>query len=287
VKSLIRSVVLAALVVLIPSGVKAEAKVDDFMQTLSHATLGVYTGGQVCKFTPVDTFFGTINIWGCKFENRFTCTATVIAREGFTDYVGLTAGHCIDWTKEDKYFVSSSIGKDPVMHHIQIIKTENDDRYDYCVFRFQSLDNLPVVTVDTISGIPALGTTVMNVNFALGVGKHFSIGHVSSEALDEDAFGMKQRFMTSLEIAPGASGSAVVDVETHKIIGLAEFEFNRGNLGAGVIPTGKRFIDFIDDDSAGIKPLPEPPAPPSTDAVQGHIRKFLFGIWKLMNYLGI
>jgi Trypsin-like peptidase domain len=284
VKSLIRSVVLAALIVLIPSGVKAAVKADDFMQTLSHATLGVYTGGQVCKFTSVDTFFGPMSIWGCKFENRFTCTATVIAREGFTDYVGLTAGHCIDWAQEDKYFVSSSIGKDPVMHHIHILKTENDDRYDYCVFRFESLDNFPVIGVDVTGGVPQLGTPVMNVNFSFGIGKHFSYGHVSSEPLDDDAFGEKQRFMTSLEIAPGASGSAVVDTRTHKIIGLAEFEFNRGNLGAGVIPTGKRFMDFMQDDSAGIKPLPEPPP---TTAVPEHIRKFLNSLWKVVSYLGI
>jgi Trypsin-like peptidase domain len=281
VKNFIRSIVFAVSM-LIPALAAAQTPVYgpavDFQDTLSKATLSVYQGKQICEFSSVDTIFGPMKIWGCSFKRRFTCTATVILKEGPNEYVGLSAGHCIDWEHENDYLVGSSIAPDAALHSIKIVKSENDARYDFVIFRFHSLKELPVVHVETIETVPALGTKVMNVNFALGVGKHYSYGHVSSEPLDDEAFGMKQRFMTSLEIAPGASGSAVVDVETHKIIGLAEFEFNRGNLGAGVIPTGKRFIDFMDDDSAGLKPQPEPKPTTAPDVKSKIIKWFLIAL---------
>jgi hypothetical protein len=278
VKNFIRSIVFAVSM-LIPALAAAQTPVYgpavDFQQTLSQATLSVYQGKQICEFSSVDTIFGPMKIWGCSFKRRFTCTATVIAQESPYDYVGLSAGHCIQWENEKEYLVGSSIAPDAVLHSIQIVKSENDARYDFVIFRFHSLRELPVIHVEGRGTVPALGTTVMNVNFALGIGKHYSYGHVSSEPLDDEAMGMKQRFMTTLEIAPGASGSAVVDAETHKIIGLAEFEFNRGNLGAGVIPTGKRFIDFMDDDTAGLKPQPEP-KPTTAPEVKSKILKWFF-----------
>jgi hypothetical protein len=263
----LRSLALAALLLClsVPSKgttVPEQGPVDtpSFEQTVSQATLSVFTGQQVCKYTPFETIFGTMQVWGCKFESRFTCTATVIGRESQNVYWGLSAGHCIDWKSENNYFVGSGVDSEPVLHHIKIVKAENDDRYDFAIFKFESLRELPVVAVDLTSGVPAVHTKVMNINFALGVGKHFSTGEVTSEPLNDETLGEKQRFMTNLESAPGASGSAVISLETHKIIGLCEFGFRSGNLGMGVVPMGKRFMDFMDDDTAGIKPLPEPTA---------------------------
>lgn len=261
-KALIRSAILAAALCLIPAFTRAQVgpaqPAEDFQQTLSKATLSVYQGQQVCGYQSYDTIFGPMQFWGCKFERRFTCTATVIADAGNGYYVGLSAGHCINWAEEKNYFVGTTVEGEPVLHNIKIVKSENDDRYDYVLFEFHSVRPLPVIEVDTEGGVPALGTKVINVNFAFGVGKHYSRGEVTSEPLSDEVFGSKQRFTASVEGAPGASGSAIVSLETHKIIGLCEFGFNRGNLGMGAIPTGKRFIDFIDDDSAGLRPQPEP-----------------------------
>lgn len=281
-KALIRTTALAALMCLIPAHSRAQVGPvqEDFQQTLSKATLSVYQAKQVCGYKPFETIFGTFQVWGCNFERHFTCTATVIGQTGESEYLGLSAGHCINWAEEKNYYVGTTVGPEPVLHNIEILKSENDDRYDYVVFTFHSARPLPAIQVDMDGGIPALGTKVLNINFALGVGKHFSHGEVTSEPLDDDVIRMKQRFMASIEGAPGASGSSVVDENTHKIIGLCEFGFNRGNLGTGVIPTGRRFIDFIDDDSAGMKPLPEPKAP-ATKSIYARllelIRKIFIG----------
>jgi hypothetical protein len=249
---------------------------------LSQATLSVYQGKQVCGYKPFDTIFGTFNVWQCGFERRFTCTATVIARESEDTYLGLSAGHCIDWKEEQNYYVGTTIEKEPVLHNINILKSENDDRYDFVLFEFHSMKEFPAIPVSLKGGVPALGTKLININFAMGVGKHYSRGEVTSEPLDNDAFGAKQRFTANIEGAPGASGSSVVDAETHEIVGLCEFGFNRGNLGMGVIPTGQRLADFMDDDSAGLKPQPEPKAPVGTP--ESYIQKFLAAIRKLIFY---
>jgi Trypsin-like peptidase domain len=279
---------LASLLLLLSLSIPAKAQspvapAEDFQKTLSAATLSVYQGKQVCEFTAVDTIFGPMKVWGCSFKRQFTCTATVIARTNEDTYIGLSAGHCIDWNEEKNYFVGSSIASDSVLHNINILKAENDDRYDFALFEFHSMRELPVVPVSLKGGVPALGTKVININFALGIGKHFSTGVVTSEPLNDEAVGMKQRFMTNLESAPGASGSAVVDADTYKIIGLCEFGYRAGNLGMGVVPTGDRLANFMDDDSAGIKPLPEP-VKPAVDATQSFFKAIVNFFTKLLTY---
>lgn len=282
-KALLLSLAVAALLCLAPIARAQVGPVEDFQQTLSQATLSIYQGKQVCGYKPIDTFFGTFNVWQCGFARQFTCTATVIARESEDTYVGLSAGHCVDWSAEKDYYVSTTVEKEPVLHSVNIIKAENDDRYDFMIFEFRSMKELPVIAVSMKGHVPALGTKVLNINFAMGVGKHFSRGEVTSEPLDSEVFGAKERFMANIEGAPGASGSSVVDLNTHEIIGLCEFGFNRGNLGMGVIPTGQRLADFLDDDSAGIKPLPEPKTPPA-GAVQNVLSKFAAIIRKIFFY---
>jgi len=278
-------VVLAATLLVAPFIAKAQVgpQPEDFQQTLSHATLSVYQGQQVCKYTPYESFFGTVNIWGCKFERVFTCTATVIAQESDDTYIGLSAGHCIDWAKENDYFVGSSVAADGVLHNIHIVKSENDARYDFVLFEFHSLRSLPTIQVAKEGGTPALGTKVININFAMGIGKQFTHGEVYSETLEEERLGMKERFLITNGTGPGASGSAIVDEQTHEIIGLCEFGMNRGQLGTGVIPTGKRFVDFMDDESAGLKPKPEPVAPPVKATAESFLSKFLEVIRRVIN----
>jgi len=258
VKALIRFAILAIALMAAPHFIKAQEGPQDFQQTLSKATLSVYRGKQVCEWKTADTFFGPMKYWGCSFKRAFTCTGTVVGRLTQTEYIGLSAGHCIDWKDEKNYYVGSTVEAEPVLHSVQIVKSENDDRYDYVVFVFHSIRELPVIRVNTQGGIPAIGTKVMNVNFAKGIGKQFTHGEVNSEPLDDARLEMKQRFMITNGMGPGASGSAIVSEETHEIIGLCEFGFPGAQMGTGVIPTGKRYIDFMEDDSAGLKPLPAP-----------------------------
>ncbi len=230
----------------------------DFKDTLRKATIAVYHGKQKCEDSTVDSWLGPMKEWGCQFQRRFTCTATVIRRLSQIEYVGLTAGHCFDWSKKDEYFVTDKIGTKPVLHHINIIKFENDDRYDYGIFTFSSLSEYPIIEADTERLFPSVGSSVLNVNYSFGLVKQTTEGKVVSEKITDPAIrqmgDLKGRYLVDIGIGPGASGSAVVDAESHKIVGIVEAIFPGTQMPAIVMPLGQNFKDFTEDDSASIKP---------------------------------
>jgi hypothetical protein len=251
---------------------------------LKDATLAVYQGKQVCEYTTHETGFGPWPEWGCKFKSRFTCTATVIAADGEGRYIGLTAGHCFDWEKENEYYISSQISQTPVLKKIKLRKFENDERYDFAIFEFKSLNVYPVVPVGG-DVIPEPGTVVTNVNFALGLVKQQTEGKVVSGVIITPAIKVleytKGRYLVNIGLGPGASGSAVV--VDGKIVGLVEAIFPETQMPTVVIPTGQTFLNFMEDDSAGIKPLPEPKksdnpkvSPEEEHAFSDWFKKFLY-----------
>ena len=61
----------------------------DLRSKLSSATLAVYQGKLGCGYTSVDSWFGPVQVWGCQFKPRFTCTATIVAHVDDV-YEGLT-----------------------------------------------------------------------------------------------------------------------------------------------------------------------------------------------------
>jgi Trypsin-like peptidase domain len=240
---------------------KAEVSTDK----LSAATLAVYQGKQICKWNEAQSIFGSEWVWGCEFKSRFTCTATVIDSDGRGNYVGLTAGHCFEWEHEKEYYVSEAIADKPVVHHITLKKFENDDRYDFAVFTFSSLNQYPVIEVDFENPTPKVGTKVSNVNFSLGLVKQTISGEVVSDIINQPIPRMKElkgRFLVSLGLGPGASGSAIVD-ESGKIIGLVEMVFPATQMPSAAMPTGQTLKDFLEDDSAGLKDQPSAGAPPA------------------------
>jgi hypothetical protein len=208
-------------------------------------------------------------VWTCAFETHFTCTATVV-RDDDGDYLGLTAGHCFDYDVTDagfKYYVSEGVEEHPVLREITILKFENNDQYDYGVFQFHSARTYPAIGIDDISGadvVPPLGTRVLNNNFSYGLVKEVVEGVVVSKQIGEREAVLvptvRRRFLVQMPFGPGASGSPVVNEDTGKIIGMVEANFPGTQMAAVVIPTGKNFADFIEDDSVGIKPQPEPKA---------------------------
>jgi hypothetical protein len=259
-----------------------------FQQKLGAATLAVYAGAQVCGYENKDTWFGPIKVWSCKFKRRFTCTATVVNRLSQDTYVGLSAGHCIDWDNEKNYFVSETVEAEPVLHNIEIKKAENDNRYDYVVFTFHSSRELPTIELNGANDLqPKLGTAVLNTNFGLGIGKEYLEGKVVSEALLESELEMRRRFLVSIGVGPGASGSPVVDAETHQIVGLVEAIFPGTQMATVVIPTGKNLADFMEDDSAGLKPTKEPvTVTPSVDQKKpSAMSRFLMAIASIISRL--
>ena len=283
-KALIRSVVLAALLYLCPSLAQAqEAPKPEapFTQTLSKSTLAVYRGKQICKYTLEDMgfFFGSEYVWGCEFKTKFTCTATVIGQLDEHVYVGLTAGHCFDRAVKDEYYVADDVQDKPVVHRIQLVKFEVDDRYDFAVFQFHSLqDYVPIDLNGRDEDTPIIGTEIVNINISKGVGKEHLEGKVVSAAMTVD--GMKSRYMVSVGVGPGASGSAVVDAKTHKIVGLVEAIFPGTQMATVVMPTGRHLIDFMDDDSAGlIEPAPTGPPPEMPAPKEPTVADLLSQLW--------
>jgi len=244
-------------------------------EIVSKASLPLYFGKQICKWNETDFgFFGSSWEWGCKFVSQPICTATIVDKRG-GDYVALTAGHCIMPKMLANYYVSDRVESEPVLRHVKVLKAENDDRYDYALIEFTSTKDYPAVPLNgPEDGAPAIGTELLNVNYSAGLGKQVIHGVVTSDLLNVDD--LKNRYLTTLQAGPGASGSAIVDVKTGKIVGVLELGFPRSAMGSGAIPTGKNLFNFLEDDSAGL-PIPPavgaPPQPPTPPVltIQDHI----------------
>jgi hypothetical protein len=265
-----------------------EAKPD-----LAKATLLVYQGKQVCKYHEEAFFIFEEQVWGCEFKSNFTCTATVVGESGH-EYIGLTAGHCFDWNAVDKneYYVADKLDEKPVLHKIKIVKFENDERYDYGVFTFESLERYDVMPIaDNVD--PKVGDEVLNINYSLGLTQQVTVGKIESGIIESPAMEQlkdtKGRFLASINGGPGASGSAVVDKKSGQIIGLLEGHFPNTRMGMIVMPTGQKLKNFLQDDSAGLRPqkagplpkphvAPKPPAPTFWELVQELIRRILHKI---------
>ena len=257
---------------------------------LSKATLIVYQGKQICKWSSTEGFLFDEPEWGCEFKTRFTCTATVIDGES-GNYIGLTAGHCFNWDAVDKneYYVSDTLADKPVIHKIRLIKFENDERYDFALFEFQSLENYPIIPIAE-SVDPKVGDEIENVNYALGLIKQTTHGAVVGGIISAPAISglsdLKGRFLVNIGVGPGASGSAVVDKKTGKIIGIVEAAFPGTQMPTVVMPTGKTLRNFFEDDSAGLHPKPQGPLPtppavmgPEPDTLWQHIIRILRDWW--------
>lgn len=258
------SVLFLLLTILTPN-VRAQkyGPAEDFRETLSRATLAIYEGKQVCKWSSVTVggfFLEEAWKWGCEFKSTFHCTATVVETNGDGHYQALTAGHCFH-SPEAKYYVADDIGDNPVLREVKLLKYESTDRYDYALLTFSSLRTYPVIRLNgKDAGIPAIGTPVLNVNFGEGVGRATLEGKVASKGAKVET--LKNRYLVSIGIGPGASGSAIVDANTHEIVGLAEAIFPGTQMSSIVIPTGTQLADFIDDDSAGLRDQPQAGEPP-------------------------
>jgi hypothetical protein len=231
---------------------------SDFKEQLSSSTLAVYYGKQVCKNADVETMFGPSQEWGCQLIRQFTCSATVVGQNGERGYIGLTAGHCFNWGDKDDYYVGDDVGEKSVLHKIQLIKFENDERYDFAVFSFRSGSQYPIISVDAESQGPVVGTDVLNVNYSFGLVQQILRGKVVSKMITDPAIGAlkntRGRYLVSIGLGPGASGSAIVDENTHKIVGIVEAVFPGTQMPTIIMPTGRALVNFMEDDSAGIRP---------------------------------
>jgi S1-C subfamily serine protease len=90
--------------------------------------------------------------------------------------------------------------------------------------------------------------TVINVNFADGLGKQISLGRVSTQELvptRDCPINCTDGFLVQGYGAAGSSGSVVISKKTHKIVGIVVWGFDV-NVGMGVEPIS-RFQTFLQE----------------------------------------
>lgn len=275
-RKLLSVLLLLSAIVLPVSATTAKPKIDpvdtvNYHELLQKATLALYQ-----RWPTGDA--------KQPFISQFICTATVVGGNP-GEYMLLTAGHCIsdNLRPGTQYFISETISDDPVLQSVRVLKHASTKRYDYALLSLHSPRAYPSIDVD-IEDVPAIETKVFNVNFGLGLTKQFTSGIVGSKVMtrEESSHSCSNcagRYMAEFGIAPGASGSAIVDESTHKIVGLVEAIFLGLANGTIVEPMGKNFDDFLIDDSVNQVPLPSV-AVPKIEPEDESFTKLISKNWK-------
>ncbi len=185
---------------------------------------------------------------------HFLCSTTVVAEKAAASNTGkkyqyllLTAGHCIvgDGLPLGLQFgVRPDIKPEapkPELEVVDVIRAENSAKYDFAFLNLYSDNEYPYIPID-FNYVPQLEDEVYDVNFTEGIVKQVSLGRVSSQIIDQPSSQQgcnicSGRFMVQIFAGPGASGSAVINAKTHRVIGVGEFGFNGITIGLGVEPT--------------------------------------------------
>ena len=207
-------VAVAALLLLTVSTV-AQAKMSKFHKRLREATFALYINvpsGDEATDVPSSDY-------------HFECTATAFERtvEG---YKLITAGHCVSPAPDGKYFVTEDILDKEDFLPVTVEKfVRNLPVADFAILDLKTTHKYAIVSISK-KELPAVESRVVNVNFTEGIGKLTSIGHISVGVLRSTAGSDGEcnlcggNFMVQLFAGPGASGSAIVDEKTHRIIGI-------------------------------------------------------------------
>jgi hypothetical protein len=215
----------------------------------------------------------TLALYGTKGSTtHFLCTAEPIEKiDG--GYRLLTAGHCVQETPAGLQFsVAEEIGG--VRTPITLVKARLEAPIDFAIFDLKTTKTYTVFPLGDESELQ-VGDNTINPNFALGIGKQLSPGVVSALPLVPSegctpTEGCVGDFMVQEYAGPGTSGSAVLSVKTHKVVGLLVWEFGQGNVGLGVEPISQ-FAAFM----AGPN-QPHPTADTETADVSVHIPAAVF-----------
>ena len=177
-------------------------------------------------------------------EVHFICIAEPFEKIN-GGYHLISAGHCVQQIPDHvKFFVSDDIGGPLVA--VTLLKAYEGDGLDFSAFELKTKKKYTMFVLGDEHDA-TIGDAIINPNFAAGIGKQLSLGHVSSDVLpitsrcSED--GCAGDFVVQSYGAGGSSGSAVVDERTHRVIGLVVWGFD-GILGFGVEPISK-FHKFL------------------------------------------
>jgi len=179
----------------------------------------------------------TFALYGTKGSvTHFICTAEPIEKTA-DGYRLLSAGHCVQSTPADLEFsVAEEIGG--VRTPVKMVKAYLGEDVDFALFELKTSKVYSVFDLGTEKGL-RVGDKTINPNFSQGLGKQLSPGVVASKPItkseDCDDAGCVGKFIVQEYAGPGASGSAVLSVKTHKVVGLLVWEFE-GQTGFGIEP---------------------------------------------------
>lgn len=169
----------------------------------------------------------------------------------------LTAGHCVQEIPADvKFAVADEIkGK---LTPVTLIKAYDGDGLDFAIFEMKTTKKYAVMELGNEHAL-RVGDTVINPNFALGIGKQLGVGRVSSDSIIKsskcpDCAG---QFLVQIDGGGGSSGSAVISTRTHKVVGLVTAAWSddtNSQIGMFVEPISV-FKTFL---TAPVQPHPAP-----------------------------
>lgn len=188
----------------------------------------------------------TLALYGTKGgTTHFLCTA-----EPFEKIAGgyhlISAGHCVQLVPQDVEFsVANEIGgsRTPV----KVMKVYMGDGLDFAEFELMTDQKYTPFVLGDEHDV-RIGEKIINPNFALGLGKQLSFGTVSSNILVPSQkcplYECSGSFLVQTYGAGGSSGSAVVSLKTHQVIGLIDWSYDKGTIGFGIQPIST-FYKFL------------------------------------------
>jgi hypothetical protein len=204
------AIALLILAVLIPTSVRAQIQpAHGFDQTAMDATFAVYG-----EYPDAKTH---------KAVERFICSGFIFQADA-TGYLIMSAGHCVDKDPIDStYSVAEQIGA-PTMHVECVfarLVPASKDYGDVAVFHLATTKKYPVLELGDESS-EHIGSATINPNFALGLGKQLAHGEIASAMMTrlEECPLCEGQFMLHEFAGSGASGSAIISAETHKVVGI-------------------------------------------------------------------
>lgn len=196
---------------------KGQLVAHGFDQTAMDATVAVYS-----------QHFDSKHV----LQAQFVCSAFVVGED--LDGKGVTilsAGHCVDDQPSDWTFaVADTLGAP--QHAVTVVSARyvhetSDD--DTVLFHLATTKKYPVLVLGDESE-SAIGDETLNPNFTFGLAKQLSRGRIASAAIDDPvAFpNVVGGFILDEFAGLGASGSPVISVTSHKVIGIiiAEVDHN-------------------------------------------------------------
>lgn len=191
---------------------------------------------------------------------QMRCTATaykVVKKEGKDMTRFVSAAHCVsgdtdEEQKQQKYFVTSdALGSKTFIPASLVEAGDKKKGDDFSIFEVEG-SKFPVVALGDNSKV-TVAEPVIDVSAPLGLGRLYFEGYVSSVKVDRPPVNAgdvqwNDVMIVSIGGGPGSSGSCVVSLEQHAVIGFLVGSFGNGNIGFIVVPVNKfkAFEDAVD-----------------------------------------